>query len=88
MLSGDAKGHWLGAGRRMAAAALLNLFVRQRIKSFTVEPNTADMNTLLELIAAGLVTPLIDRTYPLEQVPQALAYLEEGHARGKVVITT
>ena len=41
---------------------------------------------LKELIEAGKVTPLIDRTYPLREAPEAIQYLEEGHARGKVVI--
>jgi NADPH:quinone reductase-like Zn-dependent oxidoreductase len=46
-----------------------------------------DLIILQELLAAGTVTPVIDRTYPLGEVPEAIAYLEEGHARGKVVIT-
>jgi NADPH:quinone reductase-like Zn-dependent oxidoreductase len=57
--------------------------------------NTADLNkenqedllVLKELIESGKVTPVIDRTYPLAQVPEAIRYLEEGHAQGKVVIT-
>jgi NADPH:quinone reductase-like Zn-dependent oxidoreductase len=46
-----------------------------------------DLLVLKELIEAGKVTPVIDRTYPLSEVPEAIRYLEEGHARGKVVIT-
>jgi NADPH:quinone reductase-like Zn-dependent oxidoreductase len=46
-----------------------------------------DLAVLRELIEAGKVTPVIDRTYPLSEVPEAIRYLEEGHARGKVVIT-
>jgi NADPH:quinone reductase-like Zn-dependent oxidoreductase len=45
------------------------------------------MLVLKELIESGKVAPVIDRTYPLSQVPEAIRYLEEGHARGKVVIT-
>ena len=45
------------------------------------------MIVLKDLIEAGKVTPVIDRTYPLSEVPEAICYLEEGHARGKVVIT-
>jgi NADPH:quinone reductase-like Zn-dependent oxidoreductase len=45
------------------------------------------MIVLKELIEAGKVTPVIDRTYPLPEAPQAIRYLEQGHARGKVVIT-
>ena len=43
--------------------------------------------TLKELIESGKVTPVIDRTYPLSQTPEAMRYLEEGHVRGKLVIT-
>ena len=43
--------------------------------------------TLAALVEAGKVTPVIDRTYPLGEVPEAIAYVEEGHARGSVVIT-
>ena len=46
-----------------------------------------DMLVLKELIESGKVTPVIDRSYPLAEVPEAIRYLEEGHARGKVVIT-
>jgi NADPH:quinone reductase-like Zn-dependent oxidoreductase len=46
-----------------------------------------DLLELKELIEAGKVTPVIDRTYPLREVPEAIRYLEQGHARGKVVIT-
>lgn len=45
------------------------------------------MLVLKELIESGKVTPVIDRSYPLAEVPEAIRYLEEGHARGKVVIT-
>jgi len=48
---------------------------------------TEDVVLLKELIEAGKVTPVIDRTYPLAEVPEALRYLEAGHAQGKVVIT-
>ena len=47
----------------------------------------ADVALLKELIEAGKVRPVIDRRYPLSDVPEALRYLEEGHAQGKVVIT-
>ena len=47
----------------------------------------ADLVVLKELIEAGKVTPVIDRTYPLNEIPAAIRYLEEGHAKGKVVIS-
>jgi NADPH:quinone reductase-like Zn-dependent oxidoreductase len=49
--------------------------------------NEKDLIVLKELLEAGGVTPVIDRTYPLSEVPEAIRYLEEGHARGKIVIT-
>ena len=52
-----------------------------------VKPNKNDLVFMKELLEAGKVVPVIDRRYPLREVPEALRYLEEGHARGKVVIT-
>jgi len=49
--------------------------------------NPADLSALAELLETGKIQPVIDRTYTLEQVPEAIRYLEEGHARGKVIIT-
>ena len=51
------------------------------------KPNQSDLVFIKELLEAGKVKPVIDRCYPLSEVPAALRYLEEGHARGKVVIT-
>ena len=51
------------------------------------KPNKKDLNFLKELLATGKIKPVIDRIYPLSEVPEAIGYLEEGHARGKVVIT-
>ena len=50
-------------------------------------PNQADLITLAGLIKSGKVTPVIDRTYPLAGVPKAIRYFEQGHTRGKIVIT-
>jgi NADPH:quinone reductase-like Zn-dependent oxidoreductase len=52
-----------------------------------VKPNREDLQLLKQFIEDGTITPVIDRTYPLAQVPEAIRYLEEGHARGKVVIS-
>ena len=51
------------------------------------KPNQNDLLIMKELIEAGKVKPVIDRCYPLSEVPDAIRYLEEGHAQGKVVIT-
>jgi NADPH:quinone reductase-like Zn-dependent oxidoreductase len=62
-------------------------FVGQKLGTFIAKPNAENLVVLKELIEAGNVTPVIDRTYSLSEVPEAIHYLEEGHARGKVVIT-
>ncbi len=59
----------------------------QKMGNLLARPNQKDLAFLKELLAAGNVVPVIDRRYPLRAVPEALRYLEEGHARGKVVIT-
>src|SRR5712692_7262228 len=53
----------------------------------TAEPNKKDLVFIKELLEAGKVVPVLDRTYPLSEVPEAIRYLEAGHAKGKVVIT-
>ena len=59
---------------------------KNMVSMFT-KPNREDMGFIRELLEAGKVTPVIDRRYKLSEVPEALRYLEEGHAQGKVVIT-
>jgi NADPH:quinone reductase-like Zn-dependent oxidoreductase len=54
---------------------------------FMAVPNNDDLVFLKELVEAGKITPVIDGTYPLSQTREAMAYLADGHARGKVVIT-
>ena len=61
-------------------------FVRQRLRVFVAREHYEELETLTELIEAGKVTPAVDRTYPLSDAPQAIRYLEQGHARGKIVI--
>ncbi len=68
------------------AAAVSSLFVRQIGPVFVAKTNSERLLALKELIEAGKVTPVIDRTYPLRDTAQAFAYLDEGHARGKVVL--
>jgi NADPH:quinone reductase-like Zn-dependent oxidoreductase len=86
-ISGESDGRWIGAVDRVIKALVLSPLVSQKMASFTVKPNKEDLRFLKQLIEAGKVTPVIDRTYPLSEVPEAIRYIEEGHARGKVVIT-
>ncbi len=66
---------------------LTNPFVRQRVVVLGESPNTRNLDTLRELIEAGELTPRIDRTYPLTEAAAAVRYVEEEHARAKVVLT-
>jgi NADPH:quinone reductase-like Zn-dependent oxidoreductase len=84
--SGESDGRWIGPVDRLVKAAVLSPFVSQKLGSFLAKPNKDDLQFLKELIEAGKLMPVIDRTYPLSEVPEAIRYLEEGHARGKVVI--
>ncbi len=85
--SGESEGRWIGPVDRVIKALVLSALVSQKMVSFTVKPNKEDLQFLRQLIETGKLAPVIDRTYPLAEVPEAIRYLEEGRARGKVVIT-
>jgi NADPH:quinone reductase-like Zn-dependent oxidoreductase len=85
--SGESDGRWIGPLDRILKALVLSPFVSQRLAPFEAKRSGEDLQTLKELIEAGKVTPVIDRTYPLIETPEAIRYLEQGHARGKVVVT-
>ena len=87
VLVGAPEGRWIGPVLIPLKGLLLSRFVSQRMVFFVAKRNKADLLLIKELIEAGEVTPVIDRSYPLSEVPDAIRYLEEGHARGKVVIT-
>lgn len=76
-----------GGMRYVLKAFALAPFMRQQGSMFMANPNSAAMEALTELIEAGKVKPVVDRTYPLRDARQAFRYLEEEHARGKVVLT-
>ncbi|HEY9410134.1 MAG TPA: NAD(P)-dependent alcohol dehydrogenase [Jiangellaceae bacterium] len=84
---GETDGRWIGGYDRQLRAVLLSPFVSQRLRTFVNSENHVDLLTLTELIESGKVTPAIDRTFPLNETPKAIRYLEEGHVRGKVVVT-
>jgi NADPH:quinone reductase-like Zn-dependent oxidoreductase len=88
IVGGDGGGRWTGGFfRGMLRAPMVSLFVGQRLRGLATKIKRQDLLALVELVEAGTVTPVIDRTYPLIEVPDAIRYLEEGHSRGKVVIT-
>jgi len=87
MVGGSNDAKWLGPLGRVISAAVVSRFVSQDMGFFLANLNQADLTILADLMQAGKVTPVIDRRYKLSEVPAAIRYLEEGHARGKVVIT-
>jgi NADPH:quinone reductase-like Zn-dependent oxidoreductase len=87
IVGGEGGGRWLGGTDRQLRAMILSPFVGQKLGTFVNKENHEDLIVLKELIESGKVTPVIDRTYPLAEVPEAIRYLEGGHARGKVLIT-
>ncbi len=82
---GEDGGRWTGMGRQVRALAL-SPFTRQRLTTFVSRQRLADLETLAQLIEAGQLTPVIGKTYPLHQAPDAMRDLLAGHARGKLVI--
>ena len=84
---GGPDGRWLGPLARMIKTLVLSWFVSQNLVMFLAKRSKEDLTIMHELMEAGKVTPVIDKRYRLSEVPEAIRYLEEGHARGKVVIT-
>lgn len=72
---------------RLIKPLVLAPFVRHRLRRYLSVPHHDDLVALKDLVEAGTLTPVIDRTYPLCETPRALAHIERGHARGKVVVT-
>jgi NADPH:quinone reductase-like Zn-dependent oxidoreductase len=85
IVGGEGGGQWLGMGRQVAAL-LLSPFGKQNLRMFVASENSADLAELAELIGAGQVRPVVDRTFPLDQAPAAVAYMSDGRARGKVAV--
>lgn len=84
---GPNDGGLIGPMDRPVKALLMSPFMSQKMGMFMADVTKRDLTILGDLMQTGKVTPVIDRTYPLDQVPDAMRYLEEGHARGKVIIT-
>ncbi|MGH8127248.1 MAG: NAD(P)-dependent alcohol dehydrogenase [Gammaproteobacteria bacterium] len=87
VIIGGSKGKWLGPMAGPIKALFLAPFVSQTIGMMLAKLNPQDLNVLRDLLQTRKVTPVIDRTYKLSEVSDAIRYLEEGHARGKVVIS-
>ena len=87
LVGGEGGGQWTGGVGESLMSLALSPFVRQKVRPLMATIRKEDLQTLKELIETGKVTPVIDRTYPLRDVPEAIRSWERGHARGKVVIT-
>jgi NADPH:quinone reductase-like Zn-dependent oxidoreductase len=86
IVGGETEGRWLGGSDRQVRAMLVSPFVSQSLTTFVASENAEDLAALRDLIEAGKVAPAVDRTYPLQDVAAAMRYMQEGRARGKVVI--
>ncbi|WP_037303469.1 NAD(P)-dependent alcohol dehydrogenase [Amycolatopsis orientalis] len=87
IVGGESGGKWLGPVGRNLRALLLGPFVKHRLRGLFSTENRDDLETLRALIEAGKLNPVVDRTYSLAEVPDAIRHVSEGHTRGKVVIT-
>jgi NADPH:quinone reductase-like Zn-dependent oxidoreductase len=87
VLVGGSGGRWLMGTGRTLRAVVVSLFVGQRLRSFLSKPQGADLVVLKELIEAGKVIPVIDRTFSLNAAPAAIRYVGERSTQGKTVIT-
>jgi NADPH:quinone reductase-like Zn-dependent oxidoreductase len=72
---------------RTLTAMVSSPFVGQRLVAWLARMNSGDLQALAGFVEGGQVTPVIDRTYALAETPAAIRHLEEGHTRGKLVIT-
>jgi NADPH:quinone reductase-like Zn-dependent oxidoreductase len=86
LAGGEEGGSWTGGMDRQLRALALSPFVRQRLTMLLCRENARDLERLADLIETGQLTPSVDRTYPLDRVPDAMRHLATGKARGKVAI--
>jgi NADPH:quinone reductase-like Zn-dependent oxidoreductase len=84
---GETDGRWLGGYDRQLRASLLSPFVGQRLTTFVNKEALEHLLALVDLLESGQVVPAVDRAFPLAEAAKAVRYVEEGHARGKVVVT-
>jgi NADPH:quinone reductase-like Zn-dependent oxidoreductase len=87
IVGGENGGSWTGGIDRQLRARVLSALVRQRLTMVLCQERSSDLERLTAVIEAGNVTPSIDRTYPLADVPEAMRHLAAGKVRGKIAIT-
>jgi NADPH:quinone reductase-like Zn-dependent oxidoreductase len=88
IVGGEGGGRWMGGFIRNLRAPVLSRFVGQRLRMLASKERPEDLQTLRELLDAGKVTPLIDRTFPLSEVPDAIRQMVEGRGRGGLIVIT
>jgi NADPH:quinone reductase-like Zn-dependent oxidoreductase len=86
IVGGPKNNRWIGPLGRSARAMMLNPFIDEEFVGLMASMNPTDLDTLAELARAGKVTPVIDRRYALDETAEAIRYLEQGRARGKVIV--
>jgi NADPH:quinone reductase-like Zn-dependent oxidoreductase len=87
IVGGEGGGSWLGPAGRLLPAFLLSPFVGQKLVALMSVERQQDLLILGEMLESGVITPVIDRSYPLIDAPDAVRYVGEGHVGGKVVVT-
>lgn len=87
IVGGEEGGRWVGGIQRNLWASLWSPFIGQRMRAFVSRERGEDLETLAEMIAAGTIAPVVERTFPLVDAAEAIRHLEAGRARGKVVVT-
>lgn len=88
VIVGGSGGKWTMGFGRTIRAALLSPFVRHQLRPFFSKPTATDLDTLRDLIESDAVSPVVDRTFPLAEAPEAITYVGERHTRGKTVVKT
>jgi NADPH:quinone reductase-like Zn-dependent oxidoreductase len=86
IVGGEHAGNWLGMRNQLRAAAV-SPFVGQKLGFFIAKQRSEDLAELRNLLESGAITPVVDRSFPLDEVPEAISYLRAGRARGKIVVT-
>ncbi len=87
IIGGEGGGKWLGGTDRQLRAMALSPFISQRLRTFISSENGEDLRELTTLIESGQIAPAVERTFPLDQVVEAIGHMASGRTRGKVVLT-
>jgi NADPH:quinone reductase-like Zn-dependent oxidoreductase len=86
IVGGPSDNSWIGPLAGLLKAAMTSPFVSQKMIFMLAQANKDDLDVLRDMMQTGKLTPVIDKNYKLSETAQAISYLEQGHARGKVII--